>query len=171
MRSASLIALSSAVSVAVAVTAVVGIATESRAHTNFAAGKPGDPQKKTSLTIEIVANEADGKMFYTPNRIEVTRGEQIRFIIRNDGVLAHELLLDSVAGNAKHKIEMEKNPEMEHDDPNGKKMQPGKSAEILWLFDKAGTFEYACLIPGHYDAGMRGLVVVTAASSKKSSGK
>jgi uncharacterized cupredoxin-like copper-binding protein len=62
---------------------------------------------------------------------------------------------------------MEKNPEMEHDEPNGKRIEPKKTSEILWLFDKVGTFEYACLIPGHYDAGMKGIVVVTAARSRK----
>ena len=55
---------------------------------------------------------------------------------------------------------MEKNPEMEHDEPNGKRLEPKKSAEILWRFSKAGTFEFACLIPGHYETGMKGVVVV-----------
>lgn len=167
MKSKSLIALVAVVSVALVATGVIGNASDANAHTNFAAGKAGDPKRKTSRTIEIVANEADGKMFYTPNRIEVVQGEQIRFMIRNAGVLAHEILLDSFDGNAKHKKEMEKNPGMEHDEPNGKRMEPGKADEILWIFDKVGTFEYACLIPGHYDAGMKGVVTVVAARPSK----
>lgn len=83
-------------------------------------------------------------------------------MITNTGELAHEFLLDSIERNAKHKIEMEKNPEMEHDDPNGKRLGPKKTSEILWLFDKEGTFEFACLIPGNYESGMHGVVVVTA---------
>jgi uncharacterized cupredoxin-like copper-binding protein len=98
----------------------------------------------------------------------VTRGEQIRFVIKNEGELAHEFLLDSFEGNAKHKVQMEKNPEMEHDDPNGKRLEPKKNGEILWIFDKAGSFEFACLIPGHYEAGMKGVVtVIDAKASKK----
>ena len=138
------------------------------AHGSFAAGSPGDPKRKTARTIEIIAREADGKMTYAPDRIEVRRGEQIRFVIKNEGELAHEFLLDSFEGNAKHKLQMEKNPEMEHDDPNGKRLEPKKSGEILWLFDKVGTFEFACLIPGHYEAGMKGVVTVV---DRKSTGK
>jgi uncharacterized cupredoxin-like copper-binding protein len=167
MRTHFVLSIGTAALLALAATVTVSFTDEAGAHTTFAAGKPGNPKRKTSRTIEIVANEGDGKMFYTPDRIEVRRGEQIRFIIRNEGALAHELLLDSIEGNAKHKKEMEKNPEMEHDDPNGKRLEPKKTAEILWLFDKVGTFEYACLIPGHYDAGMKGIVVVTAAKSRK----
>jgi len=137
------------------------------AHGTFAAGKPGDPKRKTSRTIVIIVREGDGKMSYSPDKIEVTRGEQIRFVIKNEGELAHEFLLDSFEGNAKHKVQMEKHPEMEHDDPNGKRLQPKKTGEILWLFDKAGTFEFACLIPGHYEAGMKGVVTVVDAKATK----
>lgn len=131
------------------------------AHTGhvFAAGEPGDP-KKPFRTIEITMTDGPGMMTYAPNKIEVRKGEQIKFVLKNTGYLAHEFLLDSLENNAKHKIEMEKNPEMEHDDPNGKRLEPKKSAEILWRFTKSGTFEFACLIPGHYETGMKGIVVV-----------
>jgi uncharacterized cupredoxin-like copper-binding protein len=125
----------------------------------FAAGEPGDP-KKPNRVVEIVMSDGPGTMTFTPERIEVRRGEQIRFVLKNTGYLAHEFLLDSFENNAKHKIEMEKNPEMEHDDPNGKRVETKKSAELLWRFTKAGTFEFACLIPGHYETGMKGIVVV-----------
>lgn len=139
------------------------------AHGTFAAGDPGDPKKPISRTIEIIAREAEGKMSYTPDKIEVRRGEQIRFVIKNEGELAHEFLLDSFEGNAKHKIQMEKNPTMEHDEPNGTRLETKKMSEILWIFDKVGTFEFACLIPGHYEAGMKGVVTVVdaKATSKK----
>lgn len=131
-----------------------------QAHGTFAAGDPGDPKKPIARTIEIIAREAEGKMSYTPDKIEVMRGEHIRFVIKNEGELAHEFLLDSFEGNAKHKIQMEKNPTMEHDEPNGTRLETKKVSEILWIFDKAGTFEFACLIPGHYEAGMKGVVTV-----------
>jgi uncharacterized cupredoxin-like copper-binding protein len=102
----------------------------------------------------------DAKMIYAPNTISVKRGDQIRFVLKNSGKVDHEFMLDSVASNAKHKIEMQKNPDMEHDDPNGKRLQPGKTSEILWRFTRAGTFEFACLIPSHYESGMHGKVVV-----------
>ncbi len=88
------------------------------------------------------------------------QGERIRFRIRNDGELAHEFMLGTVEDNRKHAALMQKFPEMEHDDPNGKSLEPGKTAELVWKFSKAGTFEFACLKPGHYEAGMQGPLVV-----------
>ncbi len=129
-------------------------------HRTFAAGSPGDP-KKPARTVEMSMRETDdGKMLYAPDRIEVKRGEQIRFVLKNVGKVDHEFMLDSIANNAKHKIEMQKNPDMEHDDPNGKRLAPDGANEIVWRFTKAGTFEFACLIPGHYESGMHGTVVV-----------
>jgi uncharacterized cupredoxin-like copper-binding protein len=55
---------------------------------------------------------------------------------------------------------MEDAPEMAHEEPNGARLKPNASAEILWRFTKAGTFELACLIPGHYETGMKGTLVV-----------
>ena len=131
------------------------------AHTEhvFAAGEPGDP-KKPFRTVEITMTEGPGTMTYSLGSIEVRQGEQIKFVLKNAGYLAHEFLLDSVANNAKHKIEMEKNPDMEHDEPNGKRLDPKAASEVLWRFTKAGTFEFACLIPGHYEAGMKGIIIV-----------
>jgi uncharacterized cupredoxin-like copper-binding protein len=142
--------------------AIAGFASAAMAHgdeKHFSSGEPGKPGAK-SRTVEIAVKEGDGTMAYTPDRIEVKRGEQIRFVIKNDGALKHEFMLATVEENAEHGKLMEKFPDMEHDDPNGKTLEPGKSAEVLWKFTKAGTFEFACLIPGHHQAGMHGLVVV-----------
>jgi uncharacterized cupredoxin-like copper-binding protein len=125
----------------------------------FSAGEPGNP-KKPARVIQVTAREADGKMMFIPEKIEVRKGEQIRFIIRNSGVLKHEFVLASVKDNDKHAELMKKYPDMEHDDPNAKSVDPGKTAEMLWRFTKAGTFEFACLIPGHREAGMHGKAIV-----------
>jgi len=155
------IALASAVLGAAALMQSLSPHQRTMAHSDhvFAAGEPGDP-KKAFRVIEITMTDGPGTMTYSPNRIEVRRGEQIKFVLKNVGYLPHEFLLDSFENNAKHKIEMQKNPEMEHDDPNGKRVESKKGAEILWRFTKAGTFEFACLIPGHYETGMKGVVVV-----------
>ena len=126
---------------------------------DFAAGEPGDATKPFRV-VEIAMRESDGAMTYSPDSVDVKQGEQIKFIVKNTGALTHEFFLDSEQHNAHHKLEMQKNPEMEHDDPNAQSIEPGKQVEILWKFSKAGTFEFACLIPGHYEAGMHGKVVV-----------
>lgn len=125
----------------------------------FAAGEPGNP-KRPFRTVQVIMKEADGKMLYVPDRLEVKRGEQIKFVIVNEGLLPHEFLLDNEEKNLKHAELMKKYPDMEHDDPNGKTVQPKGKAEILWRFSKRGEFEFACLIPGHREAGMLGKIIV-----------
>jgi len=138
-----------------AFTAAPALGHEQHGHATYSAGEPGNP-KKPSRTIEVTMSE----MEFTPSRIEVKRGEQIRFIVRNAGTEDHEFLLASTEDNLKHAEAMKKNPKMEHDDPNGVRLAPKKSAEILWKFTKAGTFEYSCLIPDHRDYGMTGRITV-----------
>lgn len=128
-------------------------------HASFSAGEPGDA-KKPARSVQVTMTEKDGKMVFIPDRIEVKRGEQIRFRLRNSGELEHEFMLATTDENLKHAEEMKKFPEMEHDDPNGKRLDPKRTTDLVWRFTKAGQFEYGCLIPGHREAGMTGIVVV-----------
>jgi uncharacterized cupredoxin-like copper-binding protein len=125
----------------------------------FSAGEPGNP-KQSSRVVEIKMRESDGKMLFTPDRIEVRRNEQVRLVLKNDGAIEHEFMLATVKENAEHGEMMMKAPDMRHDDPNGKRLESKGENEILWRFTKCGEFEFACLIPGHYQAGMFGKVVV-----------
>lgn len=127
--------------------------------THFSAGEPGD-LKKPARIVQVTANEGSGKMMFIPDRVEIKRGEQIKFVLRNNGELDHEFVLATTAENVKHAEEMKKNPEMEHDDPNAKRLAPKKTSEIVWKFSKAGEFEFGCLIPGHREAGMTGTIIV-----------
>ncbi|HVG50893.1 MAG TPA: plastocyanin/azurin family copper-binding protein, partial [Xanthobacteraceae bacterium] len=83
-----------------------------------------------------------------------------RFILRNNGALDHEFLLASAEDNLKHADAMRKNLDMAHSEANARQIKPGKTDEIVWRFTNAGEFEFACLIPGHREAGMLGKVVV-----------
>lgn len=122
-------------------------------------GEPGDP-KKPSQTVPITMREVDGKMMFFPNRLEFRAGQQVKFVIRNNGELDHELVVGTLEENLKHAEEMRKNPDMEHDDPNAKRLAPKKTGEIVWKFTKAGEFDFSCLIPGHRESGMFGTIVV-----------
>ncbi|MBA2401425.1 MAG: cupredoxin family protein [Bradyrhizobium sp.] len=139
----------------IALSAASAFGHEQHSHETYSAGEPGNASKP-SRTIEVTMSE----MEFTPSRIQVKRGEQIRFVIRNAGTEDHEFLLASTEDNLKHAEAMKKNPKMEHDDPNGVRLAPKKSAEILWKFTKAGTFEYSCLIPNHREYGMTGRIAV-----------
>ena len=124
-------------------------------HSSYSAGEPGDPGE-TSRTVEVEMTE----MAFSPFKVDVERGEQIKFVIRNAGKEDHEFLLATTAENLKHAEAMRKNPGMAHDEPNGVRLAPSKSAEVLWRFSKKGTFEYSCLISNHRELGMTGEVTV-----------
>jgi uncharacterized cupredoxin-like copper-binding protein len=125
----------------------------------FSAGEPGDP-KELSRIIQVSMEERDGKMLYVPAQVGIRKGETIKFVIFNNGELDHEFVLATTDDNLKHAEAMEMNPEMEHDDPNAMRVASRQTSEIIWKFTKPGQFEFACLIPGHRDAGMIGTVDV-----------
>lgn len=125
-------------------------------HGTQAIGKPGVAAKATR-TIAIDMTDA---MRFTPSTIKVRRGETIRFVVTNSGQLKHEFNLGTEADLKAHYAQMLKFPEMEHDEPNLVSLAPGKTGEVVWQFTKAGTVHFACLHPGHYEAGMKGTVAV-----------
>ncbi|RCS21515.1 copper resistance protein [Phyllobacterium salinisoli] len=128
-------------------------------HDDRAYGEPGNP-KKPARIVQITMSDADGKMRFIPDRIDIKRGEQVKFVLRNSGEIDHEIVLGTLDDNLKHAEEMAKNPDMEHDDPNAKRLAPNTKGEIVWKFTKAGEFDFSCLIPGHREAGMTGTIVV-----------
>ncbi len=158
MRSASLV-LSAIAALAMSGAALAGPGGHGHSHADTTYGEPGDP-KKPARIVQIAMTESDGKMVFIPDKVEVRRGEQIRFMLRNIGGQDHEFVLGTVEENLKHGEEMKKNPDMEHDDPNSKRLAAKKTGEIVWKFTKAGTFDFSCLIPGHRESGMFGTVIV-----------
>ncbi len=122
-------------------------------------GRPGDPTKGGRV-IQVAMRETESGMAFVPDRIEITRGEQVQFVLRNSGELDHELVIGTVEANRQHAEAMAEHPEMVHDDLNARRLRPKTSGVLRWQFTEAGTFEYACLIPGHREAGMVGTVVV-----------
>lgn len=136
-----------------------GAAQAHKNHGTFSAGEPGDP-KKRSRVVTVTMNEGEGKMMFSPLKLAINKGEQIRFVIKNVGFLPHEFLLATTEENLKHAEEMKRFPDMEHDEPNGIRVEPGKTGEVVWRFTKTGEFEYGCLIPGHRESGMIGTIIV-----------
>ncbi|MGJ7491394.1 cupredoxin domain-containing protein [Variovorax sp. ZT4R33] len=133
-------------------------------HSDDAIGKPGVAAKATR-TVKVDMNDA---MRFNPSSIDVKQNETVRFLITNSGKIKHELVLGTEKELKEHYEVMKKNSEMEHDDPNMVTLAPGKSGEVVWQFTKAGKIDFACLQPGHYDAGMKGAVNVAKAPGKNS---
>jgi len=119
-------------------------------------GKPGE-LTKVSRTIEVEVND---EMRFVPSAVAVKRGETIRFVVKNSGRLKHELVLGSIAELKEHAEMMRRYPEMVHADPNQVAVEPGQSGELVWQFTRAGKVDFACLQPGHFEAGMKGRVTV-----------
>ena len=129
------------------------------AHGDSSVGEPGDP-KRPARTVEIVMSEGSDGMRFTPDRVEARRGEQVRFTIHNAGAVAHEFFLGTPAANKAHAAMMAAMPDMKHSDANAVTVAPGASATLVWRFTHKGEFEFACLVPGHYELGMHGMVAV-----------
>ena len=119
-------------------------------------GKPGNPAKM-SRTVKVEMNDT---MRFVPSTITVKRGETIRFAVTNTGKIKHELVLGSAKALKEHAELMRKFPAMEHAEPNQLDVLPGRAGELVWQFTKTGTVDFACLEPGHFEAGMRGKVTV-----------
>lgn len=108
-------------------------------------------------TIEISMSD---DMRFQPAHFEVRLGETVRLAIRNRGALMHELVIGTRDELDSHAALMLKHPNMEHDEPWMAHVEPGRSGDLIWTFNRAGEFEFACLLPGHFQAGMRGTIRV-----------
>jgi putative spermidine/putrescine transport system substrate-binding protein len=119
-------------------------------------GQPGNPGE-VSRTITMSMNDA---MRFTPDRIEVRKGETIRFELHNEGKLRHELVLGEPEALRRHAAMMQMMPDMQHSGPNMASLAPGESGQLIWKFTRTGIVTFACLQSGHLQAGMKGAVAV-----------
>jgi uncharacterized cupredoxin-like copper-binding protein len=119
-------------------------------------GREGNP-KQATRTIRVDMSDA---MRFTPAAITVRRGETVKLVAVNKGQVLHEMVLGTPEELKQHAELMRKFPGMEHEEPHMTHVKPGKSGDIVWQFTKPGEFQFACLIPGHFEAGMVGKVIV-----------
>ena len=134
-------------------------------------GREGDP-KKVTRTIRVEMHDTMRFLAAGPGvvragggaggtEIRVNEGDTVKFIVSNDGKVMHEMVIGTMKDLKAHADMMRKHPTMEHDEPYMAHVAPGKKGEVVWQFTKAGEFYYACLLPGHFEAGMIGKIVVT----------
>jgi uncharacterized cupredoxin-like copper-binding protein len=119
-------------------------------------GIAGDA-KDVRRTIQIAMTD---DMRFTPATIEVKEGETVRFVVQNKGKALHEMVIGDKKTHDEHAALMQKFPNMEHDEPHMAHVAAGKKGELIWKFNRPGDFDFACLIPGHYQAGMVGKIKV-----------
>lgn len=147
--------------------ASISFAHEAPAHPTHAAtpeqqawGMAGEA-KAVTRTITLTMRDS---MRFTPERIEVKQGETVRLRVRNTGRMLHELVLGTRQALEEHAAIMLKHPGMEHDEAHMVHVAAGKRGDMIWNFNRAGEFEFACLINGHYQAGMKGSIKVSPAN-------
>ncbi len=119
-------------------------------------GEPG----KASATTRTVAVTMNDQMRFLPSTISVKQGETVRFVVKNDGLEPHEFMLGEIKALQEHAEVMRKHPTMEHDEPNAITVMPSQTGELIWKFTAAGRVDFACLIPGHFERGMKGDIQV-----------
>jgi len=134
-------------------------------------GMPGKAAQ-VSRTVRIEASDIKFNIV----SLDVRTGETIRFVVVNKGESEHDFTIGDAATQKAHRAEMAKMMEhgtmdhglggMHHDDPNAVFVRPGETKELIWTFTRPGTFEFACNVPGHYEAGMHGKIAVAAAPKR-----
>lgn len=133
-------------------------------------GRPGSGAKITR-TIEVTIKETkSGYMLFEPDAIHIEQGSVVQFVINNTGTMEHEFFLGSFDEIEKHQQWMRKHPDMEHDDLNAVSIPSGETATLDWIFSDKTNLEFVCLIPGHREAGMWGVIIVHDHLAPKSKG-
>ena len=125
-------------------------------HAHSPAGQPGDPAK-ASKTIAVKMLDT---MRFEPAEIQVKPGETVKFVVTNTGKIRHEFGIGTQDEQKAHAEMMLADPDMKHEDGSVITVEAGETKELVWRFSKAGIYEAACQVPGHYPAGMMARVVV-----------
>lgn len=156
--------------------ALMGASLGALAHGDDDHGKKEGPVKKEQKEWGIAGDATEAKrtieltmgdnMRFTPDRIDVKQGETVKLVVRNGGQMLHEIVLGTKKELDEHAALMAKFPNMEHSEPYMAHVKPGNTGEIVWTFNRPGEFDFACLIAGHYQAGMTGKIKVAAAQAK-----
>lgn len=116
--------------------------------------------KAVKRTVTLTMSDT---MRFTPDVINVKQGETIKLVIKNGGAMLHELVIGTPQVLEEHAALMVKFPKMEHDEPYMAHVASGQRSDLIWTFNRAGDFDFACLIAGHFQAGMVGKIHVAAA--------
>ncbi len=124
--------------------------------------KPWGIAGNAKAVTRTISESMLDKMRFTTDKIEVKQGDTVKFVLKNDGKIMHEFVIGTKKDLDEHAALMVKFPTMEHSEPYMAHVPPGKTGEIIWTFNRPGNFDFACLIAGHYQAGMVGKIKVLA---------
>ena len=92
--------------------------------------------------IQVVAGSAQNEFVFSPKEITALAGQPIIVTVINKGKIEHDFHIEAL-GVKLHSL-----------------IPPGKSASLEFTPTKKGSFEFFCLVPGHKEVGMKGVVIV-----------
>jgi uncharacterized cupredoxin-like copper-binding protein len=151
--------------------ALIGASLGAGAHEGVAHKKAGPVRKEQTdwgiagdakAATRTIALAMSDDMRFTPDRVEINQGETVKFVVKNKGKMLHEFVIGTKATLDEHAAMMLKFPNMEHDEPYMAHVKPGGSGQVVWTFNRPGSFDFGCLVAGHYQAGMVGKINVAA---------
>jgi plastocyanin len=113
---------------------------------------PGSPGFVAGTTVaprvvRIVANDA---LRFDPAVVAVKQGETITFEVTTIGRVSHEFMVGPARDVATHRAGT----------PEIADIGTRQTKALTYTFRGKGPFAFACHVPGHYEAGMRGVIVV-----------
>lgn len=123
---------------------------------HFSVGQPGDPAN-ISRTVDIIM---DDNMRFEPAQLDVKAGKTVRFRVKNIGQLPHEMVIGTLDELQAHARQMREMPDMPHNESNAVALDAGEHGDLVWHFTQPTTLDFACLISGHLEAGMKGSIRV-----------
>jgi uncharacterized cupredoxin-like copper-binding protein len=120
------------------------------------------PAQVTAPAMKELRIEVDDTMRFVPAKWEAQAGEPIRIILVNKGKVDHELVIGTEKELIAHAKEMANPGAKGHHHTNEISAKPGQQAELVWTFKEPGQYAMACFEPGHYEAGIKGVINVVA---------
>ena len=154
----------------IAAYAILAYSSAAFAHNSSHMGKNNLPPEQKDWGIAGVAKAATrtltvtmlDTMRFSPDVLDVKVGETIKLVVKNTGKVQHELVIGTKTELDTHAALMVTFPDMAHDEPYMAHVSPQKTSQLIWTFNRAGEFDFACLINGHYQSGMVGKIRVSA---------
>jgi uncharacterized cupredoxin-like copper-binding protein len=114
---------------------------------------PDIPTVGTAKVPRIAPITMADALTFDPATLPVAAGETVSFVLINGGTVTHEFAVGPKDPVEKDKIDGKIVKEL--DEIEGAHVQ-----EVTYTFPATGEFAFACHAPGHYEAGMKGTLVL-----------
>jgi uncharacterized cupredoxin-like copper-binding protein len=143
---------------------------DEKSATGTAGTMTGAAEAMTEATGETVVVEAS-EFKFAPSTIRIPAGKPVKVVLNNGGNIEHEILIRDlsvkiVATETSHDMHSAGEAGMRAMSEHVKAGRfhvhagPGGEASEVMQADAAGTYDFACEIPGHKEAGMVGRIEV-----------